>query len=737
MAHMRAFFASAFQCSGGVVYILHGYETMMNFNKRLLALALSSVTLSAFAVEGMWQPHQLDALASDVAAKGLQLDPKKLGDLDAFPLNAVVGLGFCTASFVSSTGLVVTNHHCAYSTIQYNSKPERNLIKNGFLAKTIGEELPGEPNARVYVTESISDVSAKIRANLPRDPRKLFATVDARQKALVAECEKPGGYRCDVYVFHGGASYFLVKQMEIRDVRLVYAPSEAIGKFGGDTDNWIWPRHTGDFTFIRAYVGPDGKPADYSEANVPYRPKSFLRVSASGVQNNDFVMIAGYPGRTNRYRLAEELNDAATFTYPQGIDRVKKVLSIIGENTANRPEAAIKYAASVASLNNGLKNSEGNRDGFAKLPVVAQKEAEEAVILAWIQKNMPKAEPSYTQLKTLLAEVRSTRQRDQWIASINSTQLFAAARNLYRLSIERQKEDAKRELGFQKRDEIRIEGGLKQMEKRFDAQTDRALLSFYLENYFALPEPQRIKELDAALGDPGKLSTTLDELYKSNLVNLDSRMQLFKADRKTIEASKDPAIRMAVALMPTLLKLEERVKTNAGKEMQLRPVWMDARLAYAKANGKELYPDANNSLRVTYGNVMGYSPRDAVNYDAFTYVEGIVEKHTGTGEFDATSKQLDAIQAKRFGGYAKGNSVPVNYLSDLDITGGNSGSPTLNGKGELVGLAFDGNYEAISSGWVFNPKLTRTIHVDSRYMLWLMQEVDGATNLIKEMEITR
>jgi hypothetical protein len=717
-------------------YTLHGYTTMMKSRINCLALALGCA-LSAHAVEGMWQPHQLDALSADVAAKGLQLDPKKLGDLNAFPLNAVVGLGFCTASFVSSTGLVVTNHHCAYSTIQYNSKPERNLIKEGFLAKTIGEELPGEPTARVYVTESITDVSSKIRNGLPGDPRKLFDTVDARQKALVAECEKPGGYRCDVYVFHGGASYFLVKQMEIRDVRLVYAPSEAIGKFGGDTDNWIWPRHTGDFTFIRAYVGPDGKPADYSEANVPYRPKSFLKVSATGVKQDDFVMIAGYPGRTNRYRLAEELNDAATFTYPMGIDRVRKVLNIIAENTANRPDAAIKYAASVAGLNNGLKNSEGNRDGFAKLPVVAQKQAEEAAILAWVKKNMPKAEQSHTKLKAHLADIRSTRERDMWVGAINSTQLFSAARNLYRLSMERQKDNAKRELGFQQRDEVRIEGGLTQMEKRFDAQTDRALLNFYLQNYFALPAEQRIKELDAVLGDPAKLSATLDDLYKSELTKLDARMQLFKADRKAIEASTDPAVRMAVALMPTLLKLEDRVKTNAGKEMQLRPVWMDARLAYAKANGKELYPDANNSLRVTYGNVMGYSPRDAVNYDAFTYLDGIVEKNTGTGEFDATAKQLDAIKAKRFGGYTKGESVPVNYLSDLDITGGNSGSPTLNGKGELVGLAFDGNYEAISSGWVFNPKLTRTIHVDSRYMLWLMQEVDGATNLIKEMEVTR
>ena len=222
-----------------------------------IAIALSCIVIAqAYAVEGMWQPTQLQELAADVRAKGLELDPKKLGDLDAFPLNAVVGLGGCSASFVSPMGLVVTNHHCAYGTIQFNSKPERNLLKDGFLAKTIGEELQGEPTSRIYVTESITDVSAQMRKNLPANGRKVFDIIDARQKSLVSSCEKGGGYRCDVYVFHGGAKYSLVKQMEIRDVRLVYNPAEAIGKFGGDTDNWIWPRHTADFSFIRAYVGP-------------------------------------------------------------------------------------------------------------------------------------------------------------------------------------------------------------------------------------------------------------------------------------------------------------------------------------------------------------------------------------------------------------------------------------------------------------------------------------------------
>jgi Peptidase S46 len=699
-----------------------------------IALALCH---QAFAVEGMWQPYQLKELSADVAVKGLSLDPNKIGDLNVHPMNAVVGLGFCTASFVSPQGLVVTNHHCAYGTIQFNSKPERNLLKDGFLAKNISEELPGEPTLRVYVTESMTDVSAKIRNGLPKGGKAAYDAIDARQKTLVAACEKGGGYRCDVYVFHGGASYFLVKQMEIRDVRLVYAPAEAIGKFGGDTDNWIWPRHTADFTFIRAYVGPDGKSADYSPNNIPYQPKSFLKVSAAGVSDKDFVMIAGYPGRTNRYRLAEEMQDAESFTYPTMIARYKTVLNIIAEQAKNRPEAAIKYASTVAGLNNGMKNFEGNRDGFKALQPVATKTAEEQAIIAWMQKNSATGLQGYQQLKDIVARARSVRDRDQVLALLRQSGMYTAASSLYRINIEREKPNAKREFGYQERDEIRIQGSLKTLEKRWDAKVDRALLSYILGSYKALPAEQRVAEIDAWLGNES-LEAKLDALFAgSKLMETEERLRLFKAGRKAIEASNDSGLKMAVAFLPAVLKLEAEAKARQGDESVARPKWMDGRIAYAKSSGKPLYPDANGSLRVTYGNVMGYSPRDAISYAPFTYLDGIAEKHTGEGEFDATQKQMDAIKAKRHGSYAVNGKVPVNYISDLDITGGNSGSPTLNAKGELVGLAFDGNYEAISSGWVFNPKLTRTIHVDSRYMLWLMEEVDGASNLINEMEITR
>jgi len=713
-------------------------------NRLAFAVALCLAS-QAHAVEGMWQPSQLPAIEADLRKAGIAVDPKQLADLTKYPMNAVVSLGFCTASFVSPMGLVVTNHHCAYGTIQINSTAERNYLADGFLAKTYGEELPGEPTLRVYVTESITDVTDKVRGvlNDQQTGRQRFDAIDKQQKALVATCEAEKGYRCDVYVFHGGAQYNLIKQMEIRDVRLVYAPAEAIGKFGGDVDNWIWPRHTGDFAFYRAYVGPDGKPADRAEANVPYRPKAHLKVQPAGVDEGDFVMIAGYPGRTNRYRLSEEVNDAITWQYPSIIARYEKVLGLIAQSTLNRPDATIKYASMEASLQNGLKNFQGNLDGFAKIDAVGTKRAEEAQILEWAAKHdQPMAAQGFDALKTQLAEARSRRERDQLLQMLGSSGMYSTARDLYRLSIERAKPNAEREVGFQERDEIRIEGRLKQLDRRFDSQVDRALLGYMMESYLALPAEQHLAELDRwiaggnAAPDAAMLAARVDEMYaKTTLTDTEQRLKWFKSDRKAIEASTDPVLMMAVALMPAWLRVEDQIKTYQGQETRNRPAWMNARIAYAKAQGNEVYADANSSLRVTFGNVKSYKARDAVTYDTFTHLDGVVEKHTGKDPFDATERQLAAIRAKKFGTYAVDGEVPVNFLSDLDITGGNSGSPSLNKRGELVGLAFDGNYESMSSGWLYNPALTRTINVDVRYMLWIMDAVDGAHGVLEEMGV--
>jgi hypothetical protein len=729
--------------------------------RRLLvsALALAALPAAAVAAEGMWQPAQLPAIAERLTQAGLEIDPKGLADLTQYPMNAVVSLGGCTASFVSPKGLVTTNHHCAYGSIQFNSTAERNLLTDGFVAKTLGEELRAEPSARIFVTESITDVTSTVLKGLDDSVRGVerYSRIDERTKALVADCEKTAGYRCDVYVFHGGARFNLVKQLEIRDVRLVYAPAEAIGKFGGDVDNWIWPRHTGDFAFYRAYVGPDGKPADYSELNVPYTPKAFLKVSDQGVDEGSFVMVAGYPGRTNRYRTSAEIASAIEWSYPQLIERFGAVLAEIERTTKGRPEAAVKYAATVASLNNTLKNAEGHRDGFARIDAVGMKRANEQAVLDWSkQANAGEAADAFSALDAHLATIRATRERDALLGQlgligapggnpvpVGASNVLNTARLLLRASIERALPDAQRAYGLQDRDQRVLEGRLRQLDQRLDLAVDRAIVELLLGRYLALPTEQRIPELDRWIAggdgtaDAAALKTRLDALYAgTKITDVNQRLTWFAADRKTLEAETDPALAFAQALMPAMLRIEAEHKALLGNEYLLRPQWMEQHLARAEATKTAIYPDANSSLRVTFGNVMGVSPRDAVSNAALTYGEGILEKHTGADPFDATAEQVEALKAKRFGRYAdKDGRLPVNFLADLDITGGNSGSPVLNARGELVGLAFDGNYEAISSGWIFNPKLTRMISVDARYMFWVMDLLDDADHLLREMDV--
>ena len=715
----------------------------------LLALTLALACGAAHADEGMWRPSQMPQLATQLKARGLQMDPAALSNLAGKPLDAVISLGGCTASFVSPQGLVVTNHHCGYGAIQYNSTPERDLLTNGFVAGSFAEELPADPNARIYVTQDISDVTARVNAGLTAnmDGTARFEAIDARNKALVAECEKPGGLRCNVYSFNGGLEYSLIRQMEIQDVRLVYAPPEAIGKFGGDVDNFEWPRHTGDWSFLRAYVGKDGKPAAYSKDNVPYQPASWLKVSQEPLNAGDFVMVTGYPGSTNRYRLADEVNDAIQWLYPTQVSYFKDYLATIHASTEGDKAAALKYASTVAGINNALKLYQGQLDGFAKMKdPVAMKRAQETALKAWLKSRGAAGAAqarAITALERELAADNSTRERGMWFGSAVGGGLTGTATRLYRHAIEQAKPDAERESGYQDRDAARIEGGLRALDKRYDAGTDKALMAMRLQRYASLvPANQRVAELDAWLGiGPADktipdLNAKLDALYaNSQLGQLDDRLKWLKADRAAIEASTDPALQFAVKVMPAMMRFEQEGKARSGRISALRPQYMQAMIDFNQSQGKPVYPDANSSLRITFGTVRGYSPQDGELMTPFTTLAGIVAKTTGKEPFITPKTELDAIAQGKGAQYrmAELGDVPVNFLSDVDTTGGNSGSPTLNAKGELVGLLFDGNYESLSADWIFNPALTRSIHVDARYMRWTMDEVDHAERLLEEM----
>jgi len=340
----------------------------------------------ALAVEGMWTPDQLPEIEGRMRQLGLELPAGALSDLTGFPFGAVISLGGCSASFVSPEGLVVTNHHCARGSVQYNSTPEHNYLADGFVAATREGELRAAPGTRVYVTTKLTDVTGPVTGGLPADmpPRERYQAMDDRKKRLVADCEAPGGLRCVVASFHGGARYRLVERLEIRDVRLVYAPGDNIGKYGGDVDNWMWPRHTGDFSFYRAYVGPDGRPADYSKDNVPFRPKHFLKVSRAGLKEGDFIMVAGYPGSTNRYARLSEVEHTFGWTYPTLETLLRDWIATIEAAAPEGSDARIKYEARLSGLNNYMKNLGGQIEGARRVGLAERRQQREAALLDWV-----------------------------------------------------------------------------------------------------------------------------------------------------------------------------------------------------------------------------------------------------------------------------------------------------------------------------------------------------------------
>ncbi|MFT4724108.1 MAG: hypothetical protein ACI971_002114 [Colwellia sp.] len=716
--------------------------------KKTTILLLAMASTFATADEGMWQPHQLPSIASELTRAGLKLNPNDLTDLTGFPMGAIVSLGGCTASFVSDKGLVASNHHCVYGSVQYNSTAENNLLANGFLAKTFDEELPATPGSRIYVTEEINDVTTLIKGSITENMSgsERYKAVDKNSKTLVAECESDDKYRCSVVNFHGGLEYYLFKQLTIRDVRLVHAPASSVGKYGGDVDNWMWPRHTGDYGFYRAYVGKDGQPADFSKDNVPYEPKHHLKVNKSSVDEGDYIMVLGYPGRTNRYRTALEVENQFTWTYPNAKNYREELIDLINNESAPESEARIKYESTLAGLANYAKNYGSMIKSYNKGTTLARKQQLEQDLSTWINADkMRKAKygNALTGLNKLLKQNQKTQARDLILGYMAYNKMLSTAYRLHRLAVEKNKPNVARERGYQERDLARFEQSMKTFNRRFDANIDQKILFAMLTHYVELPKSERILaideffELEQGLNKKA-LSTKLEKMYQtSTIADQETRLAWMNKSVADFEKSSDPFIQLAVKTFSVRKALEEKDEELSGNIQAYRPKYMEALIAYFNDKKLPVYADANSTLRITYGNVKGYSPVDGLTATPFTTLEGIVEKDTGIKPFNASKKQLELIKSKSYGEYAKKElgSVPVNYLGTLDITGGNSGSPTLNDKAEFVGLVFDGVYESIIGDWDYDTKLNRSIHVDIKYMLWVMEHVDGATNLIEEMDI--
>jgi hypothetical protein len=724
---------------------------------RPLALLLLTTALaapSARAEEGMWLPRQLPALAGPLAALGFKGDAGAFADVTGFPLGAVVSLGGCSASFVSPEGLIVTNHHCIQGPLQFNSRPDRNLMVDGFLARERAAELPGGPGSRVFVTVAVEDVTAAVKGNIPPEVtgRAYFDLLERRQKELTAAREREPGYRCTVTSFFEGLQYLAITQLEIRDVRLVYAPAAGIGNFGGETDNWQWPRHTGDFGFLRAYVGPDGRPAAPAPENVPYRPPHWLKVSTAGASPGDLVFVAGYPGRTARFPSFDTIRETVEYSLPRLLRRYPEQIALLERTGAEDPETALRVSTRIRGLHNALTKTRGVQEAMVRGGVLAQKEAAERELLAWIEADAARRAEfgaAIPGIRALQAERARLRERNLLLGEFTGAgTALGAAETLHRLAAEAAKPDAERDPQFQERNWPRLRESLERLQRSLDRRADRALLAYHLESIAKLPADARLTVLDRLVGlAPGQapaaataaITAWVDrQVSASRLYDRDFRLGLFAQDPAALTAAADPLLQLAAELFPVQEQVRTEAKDFSGRLARLSPVHAAAVLAHA---GGRSAPDANGTLRVTFGTVKGVESRDGLFYLPQTTLRGVAAKATGNGDFHAPAAQLAAITALRAGAASpyvdpRLKDVPVNFLSNVDTTGGNSGSPTLNARGELVGLLFDGTYDTVASDYFHDRERTRSIHCDSRYLLWVLTAVERADELLRELTVT-
>lgn len=709
-----------------------------------------------WALEGMWPPDSGAALHTEASALGLSWPDS--GDLqpDQPPLSAVVSLGTCTGVLVSPDGLILTNQHCLMASLQVGSETGTDLLKDGYLARKRSDELALDPNLRIYLlNDQIDATRGVLRGAVRSRGRTRYERVDRVSKRMVDHCERQPDLRCELLVSDGGGRFELVRQIELRDIRLVYAPPANVANFGGEFDNWMWPRHAADVALIRAYVAPDGSSREYAADNVPYRSRHWLRTSRAGYQPGDPVWLAGFPVRTHRNRTAAELANVIEWQYPRSIQAMNEVMAAINLEGKRRPEVMQKYGAILQSLSNYEKNFRGQLSGFAARRAIDIKRREETKFRDWLKADSERAERYWSDVEALddhLARWQSQRERDFVYTSVLSgggavAQALGLARDLYRWSLASQKPAYQRDFGYQRRDAYKFAARVESFDKRFDLRLDQRLFEIWLSRYLALPGAQRIPELDRWLGVPAKadnvaladVQARIDALFRGTGVgDLAVRRQWLHASPTSLERSKDPMMQLAITLYPAIRRFEKEFKVWNGDDARFRAGYLDAYQAYRDSLGHPYYPDANGSLRLTLGSVRGDLPGDLPVSRYQTSMAGLLAKVREERDFQYPEPMLSLARRGAFGEYADpklGGDLPVNFLTDLDITGGNSGSPTINAEGELIGLAFDTTWDSVPSNWVYDSERTRTIHVDARYWLWLLDDVLHADALLVEMGV--
>ena len=697
--------------------------------------------------EGMWLPQEVpEEILQDMSLEGLHLGQEEIYNPSGTGIaNAVVRVG-ATGSFVSPEGLILTNHHVAFGAVQRISTPGTNYIEQGFLAKTKQEEVPAIGYV-AYIMQAGRDVTKEILSvtDPSMAPSARYTAIERKKKELVSEAEAGGDIYCDVETFFGGSRYILYSFLRLSDIRVVYVPSRSIGEYGGDIDNWMWPRHTGDFSFLRAYVAPDGTPAEFSEDNVPYRPSRYLTISPQGLKEGDFALIIGFPRKTNRYLTSYALSDFENFRYPQLIRLYRQMLAILEHQADRDPTAAVRVASQIKAINNRLKNNEGMLDGFARFELVRRQHEREGQLGAALEAD-PEVHAKYNKL---LADFESLyEQRSRYAIkdlilefATDWDLLLGQAMLLLKWSREKARPDLDRDPEFMDRKIPDLKRKLKVFQSGFHPESDRQLLRMFIREFLNLPQGQRSKVFGEAFagmrGAPPEeaLDRFLDNLYQgTSLDQLDARLRMFGLSRQDLLKEGDPLIALAAQLDEENEARIERGKSLLGSLGTLMPQWVEV---VAIATGQHAYPDANGTMRLNYGVVKGYHPRDAVYYQPFTTLSGVAAKHRGSPPFDCPERILNLAAHKVYGSYADSSlgEVPVNLLTTHDSTGGNSGSPLVNGRGELVGCLFDGNYEAMTSDFAFRDDVTRSISVDIRYVLFIAEYVDSADNVLRELGV--
>ncbi len=709
----------------------------------LLAFVLV-LNLSTKADEGMWLPSLIGKLnIQKMNSIGCKMTAEQIYSINQSSLkDAVVALdrGSCTAEIVSADGLLLTNHHCGFGEIQAHSSVEHDYLRDGFWALKHEDEL-SNPGKTVTFLIRMEDVTDQVLQNVTDqmdDQTRLSKVRDAASK-IEKEAKGETTYETRVRSLFESNKYYLFVTETFKDIRLVGTPPQSIGKFGGETDNWMWPRHTGDFSMFRVYCSPDGKPAEYSKDNVPYHPKSFLPISLKGVEKNDFAIVMGYPGTTTRYRTSNEVKYTMDVVNTARITVREAKLNIIRDYMATSQKARIQYASKFARSSNYYKYSIGQNKGLVALNVIGKKQAIEQTFLKWVNETPERKAKYGSALDSINAAFKN---QDQKIAFQYAREALLSGAEIFAFAAE----SSSLYQALIGSDKVKINAAAEELRKSldeyfkdYDANTDMKLVGSLLKLYAIKVNPRYIPGVFQIIGSKykGNFDEYAQKMFQKTIFADKAKMESFLNKPSAKALDKDMAFVAMRSIFETLnLISQDLSKTTANLDKARR-------LFVAGLNemnsDKAVYPDANSTMRLTYGVVDGYFPHDATYYDYFTTLKGYDEKGiAGDVDFDFPQRLIDLYKAKDYGQYGdKDGTLHTCFTTNNDITGGNSGSPVINGNGELIGIAFDGNWEAMSGDVAFEPELQKCINVDIRFVLWTIDKYAGAGHLVDEMKLVR